>query len=132
MQAEREGIEARANADDDEAGKATKRSAESLKAADKLLEALTLVIEEDAKGPGNAGCDLLLCCLLALTFAVDAPVNPIFLAFRVKTGLDYLRHTLETVPSRWVGAATCFKGVPETGFAGDWVRWRLGWHTHPK
>eukprot|EP00045_Choanoeca_perplexa_P011851 m.127069 g.127069 ORF g.127069 m.127069 type:complete len:887 (+) comp15791_c0_seq6:95-2755(+) len=79
-QAEREGIEARAQADDDEAGKATKRSAESLKAADKLLEALTLVIEEDAKGPG-------------------APVNPIFLAFRVNTGLDYLRHTLETVPS---------------------------------
>eukprot|EP00730_Choanoeca_flexa_P002941 TRINITY_DN11236_c0_g1_i1.p1 TRINITY_DN11236_c0_g1~~TRINITY_DN11236_c0_g1_i1.p1 ORF type:complete len:887 (+),score=245.99 TRINITY_DN11236_c0_g1_i1:1629-4289(+) len=79
-QAEREAMEARANADEDEAGKATKRSAESMKAADKLLEALQLVIEEDAKGP-------------------DAPVNPIFLAFRATNSLDYLRHTLESVPS---------------------------------
>lgn len=79
-QAEQEGREYRAKAGEDEVAAASKRSVQTLKAAERLIEAVKLAKDHDDQGPG-------------------APVHPMFLAHRVKTGAEYVRVVMEKTPS---------------------------------
>eukprot|EP00041_Stephanoeca_diplocostata_P026325 m.707758 g.707758 ORF g.707758 m.707758 type:complete len:973 (+) comp22936_c1_seq3:138-3056(+) len=71
---------ARAMQDGDEADRAGKRNIETMKAADKLIEAIELVEIEESKAPG------------------DAP-NPLLIAYGNISPEDYLERTIGKIPS---------------------------------
>lgn len=83
QQQEQEAREARASAGDEEAGRAGKKTTETLLAAERVMEALEVAEKDKDRRPG------------------DTP-NPLILAYRCSNGSEYLRHVVNSVRSRCV------------------------------
>eukprot|EP01147_Barroeca_monosierra_P000727 gene727-4020_t len=92
-QTEQEAREFRAKTKEDEVAVAGKRSSETLKAADRLIEAIHLAVEEDAKGGSQFHKSWLMLQI------IDSGVHPMFLANNCKNGLQYVQTVLEKTPS---------------------------------